>query len=138
MGASNTLRKLASTLLILVIAVWAEAGLALVQSDQVMQCSMSMHEMQAMGEMSCCPVDEASFPSMSAERPPCCSVSNQPERPLGFVVSAERVKAPSLEMVESLPPVFSGFASRTIGMGLETETPVFIKPVLELKTDLRI
>jgi len=114
MDAKATTRKLTSTLLIMMIALWAEAGLALVQGDQVMQCSMSMHQMQAMGEMTCCPIDEAQSPAMSAERPPCCSVSSQPERPLGFVVSAKRVVEPGSK---SLP---------------------FIKPVLELKTDLRI
>lgn len=138
MDAKATLRKLASALLIVMIALWAEAGVALVQDDQGMQCSMSMHAMQAMGELSCCPMDEAGSPAMSAERPPCCSVSNVPERPLGFVVSAERAKTPLLEMVATLPSAFAASANRLIGVGLEADSPPFIKAVLELKTDLRI
>jgi len=138
MDAKATTRKLTSTLLIMMIALWAEAGLALVQGDQVMQCSMSMHQMQAMGEMSCCPIDEAQSPAMSAERPPCCSVSSQPERPLGFVVSAKRVEAASLELVAVVPQMVAAPANRSTGVEPGSKSLPFIKPVLELKTDLRI
>ena len=47
------------------IALWAEAGLALVEGDQVMQCSMSAHEMQAMGDMPCCPGEEMLSPAVA-------------------------------------------------------------------------
>ena len=52
-------------MLVLSIALWAEAGLALVEGDQVMQCAMSAHEMQAMGDMTCCPDDEMLAPALS-------------------------------------------------------------------------
>jgi hypothetical protein len=136
MSIHATLRKVSSTLLILVIAVWAEAGLALVQGDQVMQCSMSMHRMQAMGEMSCCPMGETS-PAMSAERPPCCAVSNQPERPLGFVLGAKQLRVHSLDAAP-LPAEFAAPVANHFGSWGSADAPRVVKPVLDLKTDLRI
>jgi hypothetical protein len=138
MRGITTVRKFTTALLALAIAVWAEAGVALVQGDQVMQCSMSAHEMRAMGEMTCCPMDEAQSPAASAERPPCCSVSEAPERPLGFVVSAKQVKAQSLDVVAVLPAAFAAPAANQPGAWRSADAPRFIKPVLELKTDLRI
>jgi hypothetical protein len=132
------LRKVSSSLLILMIAVWAEAGLALVQGDQVMQCSMSMRQMQAMGEMSCCPLDETWTPAMSAERPSCCAVSNQPERPLGFVLSGTQMKAQSLNVMAILPATFAAPAANQSTSWRSADAPRFVKPILELKTDLRI
>ena len=103
MKSSTTSRKLLVSLLTLMIAFWAEAGLALVEGDQVMQCSMSAHEMQAMGDMPCCPGEEMLSPALAHERPPCCSVSQMPERPLGFVISSVKSKAPALEVVAAVP-----------------------------------
>jgi len=138
MVGKATFRKLTTALLALAIATWAEAGLALVQGDQVMQCSMSAHEMQAMGDMSCCPMDEMQSPATSGERPPCCSVSQAPERPLGFVVSAKQVKAQSLDVVAFLPATFAAPAANHFRVWRSADEPRFVKPVLELKTDLRV
>ena len=137
MPGKTTLRKLITPLLGVNIALWAQAGLALVQGDQGMQCFMTMQQMHAMGSMTCCPDDEARVPVLSDERPPCCSVSQVPERPLGFVVSSERVTSHTLAAANSLPaesaaPAANQFAWRS------ADAPCFVKPVLELKTDLRI
>src|SRR5215472_9119975 len=99
MKMSSQLRALLIALLALTVTVWAEAGLALVAGDQVLQCSMTMQQMQAMGAMTCCPDDDARIPALSEDRPPCCSVSQVPERPLGFVVSSERATGHSLDVV---------------------------------------
>jgi len=134
---SPTFRRLLTALLVLAIALWAEAGLALVEGDQVMQCSMSAHEMQAMGEMTCCPDDGMQAPALSGERPPCCSVSNAPERPLGFVVSSQRTMAQPLDVATAV----SGSQPQTaqqFGIWRSADTPRFLRPVLELKTNLRI
>jgi len=124
-------------MLALAIALWAEAGLALVEGDQVMQCSMSAHEMQAMGDMPCCPGEELQAPALSGERPPCCLVSNAPDRPLGFVVSSQRITAQPLGVATasagSLPQTAHQF-----GIWRSADASRFVKPVLELKTDLRI
>ncbi len=137
MQAMNKFRKLLTAVLVLSIALWAEAGLALVEGDQVMQCSMSAHEMQSMSGMPCCPGDEMQAPALSGERPPCCSVSNAPERPLGFVVSSQRTMAQPLDVATgvsgSLPQTAHQF-----GIWRSADAPRFVKPVLELKTDLRV
>jgi len=90
--------------------------LALVTGDQVMQCSMTMQQMQAMGSMTCCPDDDARVPALSNERPPCCAVSQVPERPLGFVVSSERVISHSLDFVATLPAESAAPAANHFGV----------------------
>ena len=138
MSASATFRKTLVSLLMLMIAFWAEAGLALVDGDQVLQCSMSAHEMQAMGEMPCCPGEEMLAPAMAHERPPCCSVSNAPDRPFAVEVSSKQVKSQHLDVVA----VLSGGATATVAQSrkalLQPDAPDFVRHVLELKTDLRI
>ncbi|MFZ1135053.1 MAG: hypothetical protein WAN69_08915 [Candidatus Korobacteraceae bacterium] len=137
MNTNLTVRKLLTAMLVLAIGLWAEAGLALVEGDQVMQCSMSMHKMQAMSGMSCCPDDGIQAPALSGERPPCCSGSSGPERPLGFVVSSQRTMAQPLDVATavsgSLPQTAQQF-----GTWRSADAPRFVKPVLDLKTDLRI
>jgi hypothetical protein len=133
----TTSRKTVTAILALAIALWAEAGLALVEGDQVMQCSMSMQQMQAMGTMTCCPDNDARVPALSGERPPCCSVSQTPERPLGFVVNSQRATGHS-HVIASLPLEFAAPAAQHFGVWRSADAPRFVKPVLELKTDLRI
>lgn len=133
-----TCRKLTTALLALAVALWASVGLALVQGDQVVRCWMSAHEMQERGGMPCCPMDEMQSPAMSADRPACCSVSQLPERPLGFVVSTKQVKAQPLDAVAVLPATFAAPAANHFRAWRSADTPRFVKPVVELKTDLRI
>ncbi len=133
----STFRKLLTAVLVLSIALWAEAGLALVEGDQVIQCSMRAHQMQSMSGMPCCPGDEMQAPGLSAERPPCCSMSNAPERPLGFVVSSQRMMAQPLDVVTTV----GGSLAQTgqeFGIWRSADAPRFVKPILELKTDLRV
>lgn len=138
MHRRTTKRKLLTALLVLTIALWAEAGLALVAGDQVMQCSMTMHQMQSMGKMSCCPGDEAPAPALSGERPPCCSVRNAPERPLGFVLNSERTTIHPTDAVVDVVAGVAPQATQLFGVWRSALAPRFVKPVLELKTDLRI
>jgi hypothetical protein len=138
MGGSGTTRKLTTALLMVALALWAEVGVAQVQGDQVLQCSMSVHDMQAMHGVPCCPMDDLQSPATSQERPSCCSVSDAPEQPLGFVVSAQQGKAPSVEVAAVLPAVVTAPAVNRFGTWRSANAPRFVKPVLELKTDLRI
>ena len=138
MHRPETFRKLTTALLVLAIALWAEAGVAVVLGDEVLQCSMSAHEMHAMGEMVCCPDSEVRSPVTSEQRPPCCSVSEGPERPLGFVVSAGQGKTPTLDVVAALPATIAAPAANHLGVWRSADAPRFVRPVLELKTDLRI
>ena len=137
MNLSGTTRKLLTAMLALAISLWAEAGLALVTGDQVMQCAMAVHEMEGTGDMTCCPGDEAQAPVTAMKRPPCCSASNLPERPLGFVVSSERTTVHPSDAVTGLPESFVPRLAHS-GIWRSADAPRFKKPVLELKTDLRI
>ncbi len=138
MKSCSTSRKLLISLLTLAVALWAEAGLALVEGDQVMQCSMSAHEMQAMGGMPCCPGEEMLSLALEHQRPPCCSVSQEPERPLGFVVSSVKNNVPVLQIVAALPASSAAPAADGGKVWQSADAPRFVKPILELKTDLRI
>jgi hypothetical protein len=136
--ANPTIRRIATAILASIVALWAEAGLALFADDQVMQCSMTLQKMQAMGAMTCCPHDDASVPALSEERPPCCSVSSTPECPLGFVVTSERTTGHSLDVASSLPQQFAAPGAQHIGVWRSADAARFIKPALESKTDLKI
>ncbi len=138
MTSCMTFRKLLISLLTLAIALWAEAGLALVDGDQAMQCSMSAHRMQAMGDMPCCPGQEMLSPAMAPERPPCCSVSNAPERPLAVEVGSKRIKSQPLDAVAGSPGSVLAPIVQSRGVRLPAYAPSFARPVLELKTDFRI
>ena len=138
MTSGTTTRKLLVSLLTLVIALWAEARLALIEGDQVLQCSMSAHEMQAMGDMPCCPGEEMLSLRVAPDRPPCCSVSNAPERPLGFEVSSKRVTSQPLDAMAESPTASILTLANSRGAWQSADASRFVKPVLELKTDLRI
>ena len=144
MSSRGPIRKALTAMLMVAIALWAEAGLALVAGDQVMECSMTMHRAQAMAAadesasqaMPCCPEEHAQAPRSS--RPECCTNGDAAERPLGFVVSSERHTVHQLESVSEataglLPQTGNGF--RVWRSALASR---YVKPILELKTDLRI
>jgi hypothetical protein len=140
MGMSSTIRQFVTAALALAMLLWAEAGLTMVAGDQVMQCSMTMHHALAADrgdDRSCCPGDERSSQRRWVERPPCCSVGSAPERPLGFV-SSERVKAHDRGFVAEVATNAAPGMAQTFGIWRNADAPRFVKPILELKTDLRI
>ena len=59
-------------------------------------------------------------------------------RPLGFVVSSERTMGHSLDVVASLPLEFAAPAAQHFGVWRSADPSRFVKPILELKTDIRI
>ena len=138
MNVTTTFRKLTTAMVALSIVLWSGAGLAQVWCGPVKQCTMTADEMQAMAEAACCPEADASAPSVAVATPPCCAVSNVPERPVAFVVSGERVKAASLDLVAVLPAIGAAPAANHFGVRRSADAPRFVRPVLELKTDLRI
>ena len=138
-------------MLALMILLWAEAGLAMLPGDQVMQCSMSMHgHGHAMAEanvaanaddadaMPCCPDDSKQTTEMAASHPQCCSNSEAPERPLSFLINSERATphhadSDAVVVASFVPPL----AAHTWVLRTSI-APTFAKPVLDLKSDLRI
>ena len=138
MHVTATFRKLTTAMVALAIVLWSGTGLAQVWCGPVEQCSMTAGEMQAMAEATCCPEADASVPSVAVATPPCCAVSNVPERPVAFVVSGERVESTSLDVVAVLPAKGAVPAAGDFGYSRSANASRFDKPVLELKTDLRI
>ncbi len=138
--------------LTLSIALWAEAGLALVAGDRVMAChAMMLHgqtgtmaapgasDTQDSDATQCCPSDSKRVPVLSADHPPCCSVSNDAERPLGFVViSTERTASHPLDAGAVAAGGFVLLSAPFDRNLASADAPRFVKPILELKTDLRI
>ena len=136
----------------LAILLWAEAGLALVAGDRVMAChAMLLHGQagtmaaadnadqaaQDSDTMSCCPAPGKGA-VVAVDHPSCCSVSNDAERPVAFLVSFER---PTPHPVDAAAVAAGGLLptpAHCFGALRSTDGPRFVKPILELKTDLRI
>ena len=142
-----------TAMLAVTILLWAEAGLALIAGDQVMACrAMMMHshagtmaasdaadtEEQESAAMPCCPDDPAQAPAMTLNHPPCCSVSNEAERPLAFLVSSERTIQHPLDTAVEIARNFVPSVAQHLGDLRNADSPHFVRPILELKTDLRI
>ena len=144
MSSKGPIRKAVTAMLMLAIALWAEAGLALVAGDQVMECSMTMHRAQAMAAanegasqaMPCCPEEQVHAPA--SKRPECCTNGDAAERPLGFVVSSERHTAQPLETVAEVAAGLAPQTAKVFGVWRSALASRYVKPILELKTDLRI
>ena len=150
MSGNATIRKVLTAMLALTILLWAEAGLALVAGDRVMACHAMMHAaggtMAASDDantadseaMPCCPDGPAKAPAIVANHPPCCSISNDAERPLAFLVSSPRTIAHPLDT--AVPPAgnFVPGPAHDFGELHSADSPRFVRPILELKTDLRI
>lgn len=138
-------------MLALTILLWAEAGLGLVAGDQVSAChTMMMHgyastlaasddsDMADPDAMPCCPSDPAQPPMLAENHPPCCSVSNDAERPLAFLVSSERTTPHPLDPAATTAGSFVPALAQYFGEMRSAGAPRFVKPILVLKTDLRI
>ena len=144
MSSRGPIRKALTAALVLAIALWAEAGLALVAGDQVTECSMTIHRAQAMAAaddtasqaMPCCPEEQAQ--AATSKRPECCTSGDAAERPLGFVVSSERHTAHPLESVAEAASGLAPQTAKSFGVWRSALASRYVKPVLELKTDLRI
>ncbi|HZD32814.1 MAG TPA: hypothetical protein VE779_14280 [Candidatus Angelobacter sp.] len=138
MHVTATFRKLTTATIALSVVLWSCAGLAQVWCGPVKQCTMTAGEMQAMAEATCCPEADPSAPSVAVATPPCCAVSNVPERPVAFVVNDERVKVAPLDVVAELLSAGAAPAASHFGEWRSAAAPRYVRPVLELKTDLRI
>jgi len=125
-----------SLMLALSVALWAESGLAMLAADHAAECRAQMFHTPQAHAMSCCPMHAASAPSRFFDPPPCCDLSNQP-RPLAFLVTSGKSRSSQLSAGNTacvlLAPV-----QRSSAFLLVADTPPFVKPVFDKKTDLRI
>jgi len=138
MGLQRTIRTALSLLLALSVAVWAESVLAMLASHDPAQCHARMvHAPEQAHAMPCCPSHMASIPASYIVPPPCCDLSNQPSRPLTVAVVPSKFRPSQLGMESAAGAVFVS-AQTGSALGLIANSPPFIRPVLDLKTDLRI
>jgi hypothetical protein len=134
MGLPRTDRRILSLILALSVLLWAEGAVAMLSAaDHPAQCARMQHTANS---MPCCPSQSASFPANFAP-PPCCDLSNQPVPPLAFIVIPGKSRLGQLSVSGTtsvmLAPPQGSFARPAIAA-----TPSFVKPVFDLKTDLRI
>ena len=147
------IRLTLTAMLALVIALWAEAGLALLPGDQVMQCrAMVLHgrahamttsdataaDAEDSDAMPCCPADTSRVPKATSSHPPCCSSNDAPERPLAFLIGPERLTSHPSEMDARAAILFAPPLAQLAGELRSADAPRCVKPVLDLKSDLRI
>jgi hypothetical protein len=140
-------------MLALAIVLWAEAGLALLPGDQVMQCRAMVlhgqaHAVTAADDtaanaddsvaMSCCPADTSRVPKVTSSHPPCCSSNDVPERPLAFLIGPDRLTPHPSNMDNRAVVPFAPPLAQPAGEFRSADAPHFVKPVLDLKSDLRI
>ena len=156
MISRSAMRRSLSLVLSLVIILWAAAGVAMPPaSGHGSKCHVRMAPMQRHAahsatlatpsgccsqgphSMPCCPSHSASAVTHCADRPGCCDLSSQPARPLAVLVASGNSFTPQLSAngpagtISALAP--PGSACLSIDHAYQ-----FVRPVFELKTDLRI
>jgi len=126
-------------MLVLSMVLWAEGTITtLSAADHAAQCYAGMRQMQhAANSMPCCPSHAASLPANFFAPPPCCDLSNQPARPLAFIVTSGKSRSSQLSVSGPASAVLVS-PQRTSAVFPVTDSPPFVKPVFDLKTDLRI
>ena len=138
MSSQRAIRRTLSLMLALSIALWAEDGLAMLTADHGAQCHSRMsHTQQQAHPMPCCPMHAASVPSSFFEPPTCCDLSNQPARPLAFLVISGKSRSSQLGARSAAAAMFVP-SQRSSAFFLIADSPPFVKPVFDKKTDLRI
>jgi hypothetical protein len=141
-------RSVLSGMLVAVIILCAQTGLASpVPSTHAAQCRARMfrvrqHAMPATckhhsSAAPCCPSHSITAFSTCIDRPGCCTLSNQPARPLAFLVVSRAPLALELSASQSgsADPDLLRRDPRTF---LAADSPPFVKPVFDQKADLRI
>jgi hypothetical protein len=138
MASQGTRPKVLSVLLALSVGLWAQCGLAMLSAaSHAPQCHAAMaHAHHAMAAMPCCPSHGVS-PVAPLFDPPCCDMSSQPTRSLASAVApgkshSGQVNASRAADVIFVPPQLSSAFLRV------ADSPPFVKPVFDLKSDLRI
>jgi hypothetical protein len=87
--------------------------------------------------MSCCPAPGKGA-VVAVDHPSCCSVSNDAEQPVAFLVSSERPTPHPLDVAAVAAGGLLPTPAHYFGELRSTDGPRFVNAILELKTDLRI
>lgn len=135
------------------LLLWAETGLAMSSAPgRGRRCHAHMQHMERASASipdamtpGCCPRHMSSKPACpshslpsphQASRPDCCSLTNQPVRPLAFLIASGSPL--SLESSTTLLLDFRGDPSQDRGSISIAESAPQVRAVLDQKADLRI
>ena len=134
MGFARTDRRILSLILALSVVLWAEgSGAMLSAADHPAQCARMQHTASS---MPCCPPRPLSCPTKSAP-PSRCDLSNQPAPPLAFIVTPGKSRPDQISGsgTAGVAPVAQQTSFAFLSAAV---SPPVVKPVFDLKTDLRI
>jgi hypothetical protein len=139
MNSQRAIRRALSLMLALSVTLWAETGLGMLPAaGHGSQCHTQMaHMHQQASLMPCCPSHSVSVPANFFAPPPCCDMSKQPARPVAYLATSGKSQSNKLR-ASSGGSLVSAPLQRESAFLLTAASPPFVKPVLDLKTDLRI
>jgi hypothetical protein len=140
MISRSAMRRSLSLVLSLAVGLWANSGWVMPPAaDLGSKChtqKVQMHQ-HASHSLPCCPSHPAPAPTQSTNHPGCCDMSGQPARPLVFLVVSGRSRSLPLSASAAAGTILRQLRSRSALPSIE-QTSRFVRPVFELKTDLRI
>jgi hypothetical protein len=137
MGLLRTDRRILPLILALIVVLWAEGVVAMLPTgDYPAQCARAPHMQHAANSMPCCPPRPESCSTKSTP-PSCCDLSNQPVPPLAFIVTPGKSR-PDQISGSSTAYVMPLAHQKSFALLSSVSSPPFVKPVFDLKTDLRI
>jgi hypothetical protein len=142
MNSARRMRSMAAAILIMALALWSDTAAAIPPAmvhGASCNAAMSHAHDHATGktEHDCCP-SHAKHVLVShdwTERPGCCNLSNQPERPLAFLIVSTRPL--SLEPSRQVQPLSNPVSPEHFGPS-RSSCPPIVLAVFDKKTDLRI
>jgi hypothetical protein len=157
MNSRLTTRRLLSLMLVLATGLWAETGLAIFPTDaDIMQChSRAMHagqqavsdEEQAFSSppgpteyadsMPCCPEQPEPLAPECGDKP-CCAVSDMPVRPLAFLVVPGTSPSKQLSAAGHRTGILPVSHPPGVIAARAGDARLYVQPITEKKTDLRI
>ena len=137
MNSQRAMRRMLSLILALSVGLWAQCGLAMLSAaSHAPKCHAAMsHEHHMVAAMPCCPSHAVS--AVPVDPPPCCDLTRQPARPVASAVVPGKFRSGQFSANGAagamlVPP------QRSSALSLIGDSPPFVKPVFDLKTDLRI
>jgi len=139
MNSLPAIRRALSLMLALSAALWAETGLGMLPAiGHGAQCHAQMAQMHhSAASMPCCPSHAASVPANFFAPPPCCDMSKQPARPVAYLATSGKSRSNQF-CASSGGSLVSAPLQRKSAFLPISVSPPFVKPVFDLKTDLRI
>jgi hypothetical protein len=139
MSLQRTMRRILSLVLALSVGLWAQCGLGMPSAAaHGPQCHAAMsHSHNVAAAMPCCPLHATSAAVHLFDPPRCCDLSSQPARPLASTVVPGKFRSGQLSAKGATGGMLSPRQEDSAFLRA-ADSPPFVKPVFDLKTDLRI